>query len=50
MPFGQLQGVTEFVEHAGRDAAHAAGARRAKVVRGVESFIVFRKAVGAEGD
>jgi len=38
------------VEHAGSNTAKAAGTRRAKAVKGVESFIMFHRAVGAEGD
>ena len=48
VPEGHLQGVTELVEHAGRAAPSAAGARRARVLRGAESFIV--SGAGAEGD
>jgi len=40
VPEGQLQGVTELVEHAGRVCASAAGATRVRVVRDAESFIV----------
>jgi len=31
----------EVEEHSGRDSASAAGARRARVLRGAESFIVI---------
>lgn len=48
VPEGHLQGVTDLVEHAGRAAPSAAGAWRARVLRGAESFIV--SGAGVEGD
>lgn len=40
----------ELVEHAGRDAARDAEARRLKVFMGVKSFIVVHKAAKSDGN
>lgn len=42
MPGGQLQGVLEVEEQAERGIANAAGARRAKVVKGTKGLIVMK--------
>lgn len=50
MPGGQLQGVLEVEEQAGRYVANAAGARRAKVVRGMKGLIVTENRKMGMGD